>query len=50
MKQLDAGALNIGYVELGPADGPPVILLHGWPYDVHSYVDGRHRWSRPATG
>jgi pimeloyl-ACP methyl ester carboxylesterase len=39
IKQVDAGLLNIGYAEDGPADGPPVILLHGWPYDIHSYVD-----------
>ncbi|HEX7825432.1 MAG TPA: alpha/beta hydrolase [Mycobacterium sp.] len=39
LKQIDAGVLNIGYAEDGPADGPPVILLHGWPYDIHSYVD-----------
>lgn len=39
IKQVDAGFLNIGYAEAGPADGPPVILLHGWPYDIHSYVD-----------
>jgi pimeloyl-ACP methyl ester carboxylesterase len=39
VKQLDAGELNVGYVEDGPADGSPVILLHGWPYDIHSYVD-----------
>ncbi|MCW2560606.1 MAG: alpha/beta hydrolase [Mycobacterium sp.] len=38
-KQVNAGVLNIGYAEDGPADGPPVILLHGWPYDIHSYVD-----------
>lgn len=38
-KQIDAGALNVGYAELGPAKGPPVILLHGWPYDIHSFVD-----------
>ncbi|MDT5297103.1 MAG: hypothetical protein QOG79_345, partial [Mycobacterium sp.] len=37
--QVDAGVLNIGYAEDGPADGQPVILLHGWPYDIHSYVD-----------
>lgn len=37
--QVDAGLLNVGYAEDGPSDGPPVILLHGWPYDVHSYVD-----------
>jgi pimeloyl-ACP methyl ester carboxylesterase len=39
MKQIAAGVLNIGYAEAGPIDGPPVILLHGWPYDIHSYVD-----------
>ena len=39
LKQIDAGVLNIGYAEDGPNDGPAVILLHGWPYDIHSYVD-----------
>lgn len=39
LKQIEAGLLNVGYAELGPAGAPPVILLHGWPYDIHSYVD-----------
>ncbi|MGW9433618.1 alpha/beta fold hydrolase [Streptomyces decoyicus] len=38
LKQIRAGVLNVGYAEAGPADGPVVILLHGWPYDIHSYV------------
>jgi pimeloyl-ACP methyl ester carboxylesterase len=39
LKQVDAGLLDVAYAEDGPADGPPVILLHGWPYDIYSYVD-----------
>jgi pimeloyl-ACP methyl ester carboxylesterase len=39
IKQIDAGLLNVGYAEAGPASGAPVILLHGWPYDIHTYVD-----------
>ena len=39
VKQIDAGVLSVGYAEAGAPDGPPVILLHGWPYDIHSYVD-----------
>ena len=39
LKQIGVGDLNIGYVEAGPADGPVVVLLHGWPYDIHGYID-----------
>jgi pimeloyl-ACP methyl ester carboxylesterase len=39
LKQIDAGLLNVGFAEDGPADGPVVVLLHGWPYDIHSFVD-----------
>jgi pimeloyl-ACP methyl ester carboxylesterase len=39
IKQIDAGVLNVGYAEAGPADGRPVLCLHGWPYDIHSFVD-----------
>jgi pimeloyl-ACP methyl ester carboxylesterase len=39
LKQIDAGVLNVGYAEAGPANGPVVLLLHGWPYDIHSFVD-----------
>lgn len=39
LRQIDAGLLHVGYAEVGPIGGPPVILLHGWPYDIHSYVD-----------
>jgi pimeloyl-ACP methyl ester carboxylesterase len=39
LKQVDAGVLKVGYAEAGPADGSPVLLLHGWPYDIHAFVD-----------
>jgi pimeloyl-ACP methyl ester carboxylesterase len=39
LEEVDAGLLRVGYAEVGPAGGPCVILLHGWPYDIHSYVD-----------
>ncbi len=39
LKQIDAGLLNVGYAEAGPSSGPAVLLLHGWPYDIHSYAE-----------
>jgi pimeloyl-ACP methyl ester carboxylesterase len=39
LQQIDAGLLNVGYAEAGPTNGPAVMLLHGWPYDIHSFVD-----------
>lgn len=39
LRQVEAGVLNIGYADLGPRNGPPVLLLHGWPYDIHTYAD-----------
>ena len=38
VRQIDAGLLNVGYVDAGPTHGPAVVLLHGWPYDIHSYA------------
>src|SRR5687768_7738626 len=39
LRHIEAGVLNVGYAEAGPPDGPAVLLLHGWPYDIHTYVD-----------
>ena len=39
LQQINAGVLHVGYAEAGKSDGPAVMLLHGWPYDIHSYVD-----------
>jgi pimeloyl-ACP methyl ester carboxylesterase len=39
LRQIDAGVLSIGYVDMGPPSGPPVILLHGWPYDIHAFAE-----------
>src|SRR3984893_15165388 len=39
LKQTEAGVRNVGYAEAGPADGPVVVFMHGWPYDIHSFVD-----------
>ena len=44
LKQITADLFNVGYAETCPTDGPPVILLHGWPYDIHSYVDVAPMW------
>jgi pimeloyl-ACP methyl ester carboxylesterase len=46
LQQIDAGVLNVGYAEAGPPDGRAVMLLHGWPYDIHSYVDVAPRLSQ----
>src|SRR3954454_20395014 len=45
VRQIDAGVLDVGYVEVGPPNGRPVVLLHGWPYDIHSYAE-----AAPALG
>lgn len=39
IRQIRAGVLDVGYVDMGPADGPPVVLFHGWPYDIHAFID-----------
>ena len=39
VKQIAAGVLDVGYADIGPADGPAVVLLHGWPYDIHTFAD-----------
>ena len=39
LRQADAGVLSVGYAQSGPAEGPPVLLLHGWPYDIHSFAE-----------
>ena len=46
LQQINAGVLHVGYAEAGPTDGPAVMLLHGWPYDIHSYVDVAPRLSK----
>ncbi len=48
LKQINAGLLNVGYAEAGPTNGRAVILLHGWPYDIHSYVDVAPRLSQAS--
>jgi len=39
LRQVEAGDLVVGYAEMGPADGAPAILLHGWPYDIHAFAE-----------
>jgi pimeloyl-ACP methyl ester carboxylesterase len=39
VNQIAAGVLDVGYADIGPADGPAVVLLHGWPYDIHTFAD-----------
>ena len=48
--EIDAGLLDVGYAEAGPREGPAVVLLHGWPYDIHSFVDVAPLLARRATG
>jgi hypothetical protein len=50
LKQIHAGVLDVGYAEEGPTGGSPVILLHGWPYDIHSFVDVTPCWRRRGIG
>jgi hypothetical protein len=45
LKQIDVAVLNVGYAKAGPASGPVEILLHGWPYDIHSDVDVAPLWA-----
>lgn len=49
-QQINAGDLNVGYVDIGPKDGQPVILLHGWPYDIHSYAEVAPALAAKGTG
>ena len=50
VKQIDAGLLNVGYVDAGPRDAPAVMLLHGWPYDIHSFDEVTPLLAARATG
>ncbi len=50
LKHIKAGLLDVAYAEVGPADGPVVILLHGWPYDIHSYADVAPALAEQVTG
>ncbi len=50
LKQVEAGVLSVGYAEAGPADGPAVILLHGWPYDIHSFAEVTPLLASRGTG
>jgi hypothetical protein len=50
VRQVKAGVLDTGYVEAGPADGPAVVLMHGFPYDIHSYARSPRCWRPRGTG
>jgi pimeloyl-ACP methyl ester carboxylesterase len=50
LRQIDAGLLNVGYVDAGPVGGPAVLLLHGWPYDIHGYMDVSPRLTAAGYG
>ena len=50
LRHIDAGVLNVGYAEAGPTTAPAVLLLHGWPHDIHSYVDVAPLLASAATG
>ena len=49
VQRIAAGVLDVGYVNVGPPGGRAVLLLHGWPYDIHSYADVAPPSPRPGT-
>ena len=50
IQQVDAGVLSVGYADLGPSEGPAVLLLHGWPYDIPRMPRSRRSWRPPVSG